>query len=33
MSRKINKEIISDRSDNIAFTSTASKNYDLSQNT
>ena len=33
MSRKINKEIISDRSDNIAFKSTASKNYDLSQNT
>ena len=33
MSRKINKEIISDISDNIAFKSTASKNPDLSQNT
>ena len=33
MSRKINKEIISDRSDNIAFKSTSSKVPDLSQNT
>jgi len=33
MSRKINKEIISDVSDNTAFRSTASKNPDLSQNT
>ena len=33
MSRKINKEIISDISDNTAFRSTASKNPDLSQNT
>ena len=33
MSRKINKEIISDLSDNTAFKSTASKYPDLSQNT
>ena len=33
MSRKINKEILSDLSDNTAFKSTASKFPDLSQNT
>ena len=33
MSRKINKELISDFSDNIGFKSTTTKNPDLSQNT
>ena len=33
MSRKINKEILSDLSDNTAFKSIASKFPDLSQNT